>query len=75
MERSRGGEHTMLVSQQTKPQTPEGIIVSDPDGVVIAWPDGLARRFSWEQLRQLSLRKELSGQSAQPDLALVQQAA
>jgi ABC-type hemin transport system substrate-binding protein len=62
-------------NKQTKQQAQEGIIVSDPDGVVIAWRDGLAHRFSWDQLRQLSMRETRSGQSAQPDVALVQQAA
>jgi hypothetical protein len=61
--------------QQLQRPPHEGIIVSDPDGVVIAWRDGLAHRFSWDQLRQLSMRETRSGQSAQPDVALVQQAA
>jgi ABC-type hemin transport system substrate-binding protein len=65
----------LATSKQTKKQTQEGIVVSDPDGVVIAWRDGLARRFSWDQLRQLSMHKEISGQSAQPEIALVQRAA
>ena len=58
-----------------KQSAQEGIIISDSDGVVIAWRDGLARRFSWDQLRQLSMTKELSGQSAHVELALVQRAA
>jgi hypothetical protein len=65
----------LATSKQSKKQTQEGIIVSDANGVVIAWRDGLARRFSWDQLRQLSLNKEVSGQSAQPETALVQRAA
>ena len=60
--------------RQKKP-TQEGIVVSDPEGVVIAWRDGIARRFSWDQLRQLSMSKEMSGQSAQQEFALVQRAA
>lgn len=52
----------------------EGIVVSDPEGVVIAWRDGIARRFSWDQLRQLSMNKEISGQSAKQESALVQRA-
>ena len=55
--------------------TQEGIVVSDPEGVVIAWRDGIARRFSWDQLRQLSMNKEMSGQSAKQESALVQRAA
>ncbi len=62
-------------SKQMKSQTQEGIIVSDPDGVVIAWRDGLARRFSWDQLRQLSMNQEVSGQSAHTETPLVQRAA
>lgn len=62
-------------SEQTQKQPQEGIIVSDPNGVVIAWRDGLARRFSWDQLRQLSINKEIGGQSAQSEAALVQHAA
>jgi hypothetical protein len=65
----------LATSKQTKKQTQEGIIVSDQDGVVIAWRDGLARRFSWDQLRQLSMHKEISGQSAKPETVLVQHAA
>jgi len=42
---------------------------------VIAWRDGVARRFSWDQLRQLSISKEVSGQSAKQEFALVQRAA
>ena len=61
--------------RQTKQQTQEGIVVSDPEGVVIAWRDGLARRFSWDQLRQLSMNEEVSGQSAQQEFAPVQRAA
>ena len=60
--------------RQKKP-TQEGIVVSDPEGVVIAWRDGVARRFSWDQLRQLSMKKEMSGQSAKQESALVQRAA
>jgi len=63
------------MNKQTKRQPQEGIVVADPDGLVIAWRDGLARRFSWDQLRQLSMNKEMSGQSAKQDSALVQQAA
>jgi DUF971 family protein len=55
--------------------TQEGIVVSDPEGVVIAWRDGIARRFSWDQLRELSMSKEMGGQSAKQESALVQQAA
>jgi hypothetical protein len=62
-------------SKQAKSQTQEGIVVWDRQGMVIAWPDGLARRFSWDLLRQLSMNKEMSGQSAQPESALVQRAA
>jgi hypothetical protein len=62
-------------NKQTKQQTQEGIIVSDPDGVVVAWRDGLARRFSWDQLRQLSMSENMSGQSVQQEFALVQRAA
>jgi hypothetical protein len=58
-----------------KKSTQEGIVVSDPEGVVIAWRDGVARRFSWDQLRQLSMNKEMSGQSAKPESAPVQRAA
>jgi len=58
-----------------KQSTQEGIVVSDPEGVVIAWRDGIARRFSWDQLRQLSMNKEMSGQSAKQESALVQHAA
>ena len=61
--------------KQMNSQTQEGIVVWDQEGMVIAWPDGLARRFSWDFLRQLSLNKELSGQSAQQESALVQHAA
>jgi hypothetical protein len=50
---------------------PEGFIISDPNGVVIAWRDGIARRFSWEQLRQFSLTHDMSGQSAQQEVAPV----
>ena len=60
--------------RQEKP-TQEGIVVSDPEGVVIAWRDGVARRFSWDQLRQLSMNKEMSGQSAKQEFAPVQRAA
>ena len=60
--------------RQKKP-TQEGIVVSDPEGVVIAWRDGVARRFSWDQLRQLSMNEEMSGQSANQEPALVQRAA
>ena len=60
--------------RQKKP-TQEGIVVSDPEGVVIAWRDGVARRFSWDQLRQLSMNKEMSGQSAKQEFAPVQRAA
>jgi hypothetical protein len=60
--------------RQKKP-TQEGIVVSDPEGVVIAWRDGIARRFSWDQLRQLSMNEEMSGQSANQEPALVQRAA
>ena len=62
-------------NKQMRQPTQEGIVVSDPDGVVIAWRDGLARRFSWDQLRQLSMSEKMSGQSAQQEFALVQQAA
>ena len=62
-------------SSQIPQQTQEGIVVWDQDGMVVAWPDGLARRFSWDLLRQLSMNKELSGQSAQQEPALVQRAA
>jgi hypothetical protein len=62
-------------NKQTKQQTQEGIVLSDLDGVVIAWRDGLARRFSWDQLRQLSMNEKVSGQSAQQEFALVQRAA
>jgi len=48
----------------TKRHPQEGIVVSDPEGVVIAWRDGLVRRFSWAQLRQLSMKNDLSEQSA-----------
>jgi DUF971 family protein len=58
-----------------KKSTQEGIVVSDPEGVVIAWRDGVARRFSWDQLRQLSMNKEISGQSAKQESALAQRAA
>jgi len=58
-----------------KQPTQEGIVVSDPEGVVIAWRDGVARRFSWDQLRQLSMSKESRGQSAKTESALVQRAA
>ncbi len=58
-----------------KKSTQEGIVVSDPEGVVIAWRDGVARRFSWDQLRQLSISKEVSGQSAKQEFAPVQRAA
>ena len=58
-----------------KKSTQEGIVVSDPEGVVIAWRDGIARRFSWDQLRQLSMNEEMSGQSANQEPALVQRAA
>jgi hypothetical protein len=58
-----------------KKSTQEGIVVSDPEGVVIAWRDGVARRFSWDQLRQLSMNEEMSGQSANQEPALVQRAA
>jgi hypothetical protein len=58
-----------------KQSTQEGIVVSDPEGVVIAWRDGIARRFSWDQLRELSMSKEMGGQSAKQESALVQQAA
>lgn len=58
-----------------KKSTQEGIVVSDPEGVVIAWRDGVARRFSWDQLRQLSMNKEMSGQSAKQEFAPVQRAA
>jgi hypothetical protein len=58
-----------------KKSTQEGIVVSDPEGVVIAWRDGVARRFSWDQLRQLSMKKETSGQSAKQESPLVQRAA
>lgn len=58
-----------------KSPTQEGIVVWDQKGLVIAWPDGLARRFSWDLLRQLSINKEMSGQSAQPEAAPVQHAA
>ncbi len=60
---------------QTERKIQEGIVVWDQEGMVIAWPDGLARRFSWDLLRQLSMNKELSGQSAQQEPALVQRAA
>jgi len=60
--------------RQKKP-TQEGIVVSDPEGVVIAWRDGVARRFSWDQLRRLSMKEETSGQSAEQEPALVQRAA
>ena len=60
---------------QTERKIQEGIVVWDQEGMVIAWPDGLARRFSWDLLRQLSMNKELSGQSAQQESALVQRAA
>jgi hypothetical protein len=63
------------MTRKTKQQPQEGIIVSDPDGVVIAWRDGLVRRFSWDQLRKLTMSKEMSGQSAQQDIPLVQRAA
>ena len=53
----------------------EGIVVTDPEGMVIAWRDGIARRFSWDQLRQLSINKEMSGQSAKPESVLVQRTA
>ena len=59
-------------NKQTKQQPQEGIVVSDLDGVVIAWRDGLARRFSWDQLRQLSVSEEMSRQSLQPTAALAQ---
>ena len=59
---------------QTEQKIQEGIVVWDQEGMVIAWPDGLARRFSWDLLRQLSMNKELSGQSAQQESALVQRA-
>ena len=58
-----------------QPPTKEGIIVADPDGVVIAWRDGLARRFSWEQLRQLSLIDKPREQSLTPESARAQRAA
>jgi hypothetical protein len=58
-----------------KKSTQEGIVVSDPEGVVIAWRDGVARRFSWDQLRRLSMKEEMSGQSAEQEPALVQRAA
>ncbi len=61
--------------KQMKSPTQEGIVVWDQEGMVIAWPDGLARRFSWDLLRQLSMNKEMSGQSAQPEAARVQHAA
>jgi hypothetical protein len=59
-------------NQQTKQHAHEGIVVSDPDGVVIAWRDGLARRFSWDQLRQMSVSEEMSRQSVQQPAALAQ---
>jgi DUF971 family protein len=65
----------LKTNKQTKSHTQEGIVVWDQQGMVIAWPDGLARRFSWDLLRQLSMNKEMSGQSAQQESALVQRAA
>lgn len=65
----------LQTNTRTKSHTQEGIVVWDQQGMVIAWPDGLARRFSWDLLRQLSMNKELSGQSAQPEAARVQHAA
>ena len=62
-------------NKQTKQQTQEGIVVWDQEGLVIAWPDGLARRFSWDRLRQLSIIEKMSGQSAQQEFALVQRMA
>jgi len=49
--------------------------VSDPDGVVVAWRDGLAHRFSWDQLRQLSMNEEMSRQSLQQQTAALAQRA
>lgn len=70
------GGHTMLENnRQRKPSTQEGIVVSDPDGVVIAWRDGIARRFSWDQLRQLSLKEQHSEQSATHESAPAQHVA
>lgn len=62
-------------TRQARQQTQEGIVVWDQEGMVIAWPDGLAHRFSWDLLRQLSMSKEISGQSAKQEITLVQRAA
>jgi hypothetical protein len=43
----------------------EGILMSDQQGVVIAWRDGQVRRFSWTQLRHLSVCEDCQRQSEQ----------
>ena len=66
-----------MLDSRLREQSPtkEGIIVSDANGVMIAWQDGLARRFSWEQLRQLSLNEEQRGQSGKSESAHAQRVA
>ena len=45
----------------------EGMLMSDQQGVVIAWRDGQVRRFSWTQLRHLSVCEDCQQQSVQPN--------
>jgi DUF971 family protein len=57
------------VAQRDRQQ--EGMLMSDQQGVVIAWRDGQARRFSWTELRHLSVCEECPQQGVHPH-AIVQ---
>lgn len=57
------------VAQRDRQQ--EGMLMSDQQGVVIAWRDGQVRRFSWTELRHLSICEDCQQQSVHPH-AIVQ---